>query len=420
MATRRFAYVIAFSLSVASLLTALPLRAQTASQVNQPQVANSNYRVAGVVNATRVFVRSGPGENYYPTIVLDKGTEVVVVGQKFDWLKILPPEGSFSYVAKAFIAKQENGAGTVTRPDLLVRAGSALNEVKYVVQTKLKQDDVVSIIGERDEYYMIKPPADAYLFISKQFVDPVKVAAPGETPVATTAPSMVGSDQTPVAGKTETPTTEPAITANNGVAAAEAEFDKLEAQYNEASAKPLADQPVGELLNGYQALLKNDNLPVSMRRSAERHVAALKVNLDTQNQIVAARKAQEEFQQKQAALKAHAQEIEGRLKGGVRIFTAVGALQPSTLQEGTLFRLTDPANGRTLVYVRGEKNVSSFVGQFVGVRGEIANDQQLGVRIITPSLVEAVEPDQVSKGVVAQIAPPSLLPTAAPTTAPAK
>src|ERR1700712_264376 len=68
-------------------------------------VENSKFQFAGVINANAVFVHSGPSENDYPTMKLDHGAAVTVVGIRFDWLKVLPPEGSFCYVAKAYVEK---------------------------------------------------------------------------------------------------------------------------------------------------------------------------------------------------------------------------------------------------------------------------------------------------------------------------
>src|SRR4030095_11351154 len=68
-----------------------------------PEVPNSKYQFLGQITSNAVQIRSGPGENYYATMKLDEGKQVTVVGIKYDWLKIVPPPGSFSVVAKAFI-----------------------------------------------------------------------------------------------------------------------------------------------------------------------------------------------------------------------------------------------------------------------------------------------------------------------------
>src|SRR5690242_11062752 len=70
-----------------------------------PVIESSKFQAVGAVNANAVFVRSGPSENDYPVMKLDKGAQVTVVGARFEWLKIVPPDGSFCYVAKAYVEK---------------------------------------------------------------------------------------------------------------------------------------------------------------------------------------------------------------------------------------------------------------------------------------------------------------------------
>ena len=58
----------------------------------------------------------------------------------------------------------------------------------------------------------------------------------------------------------------------------------------------------------------------------------------------------------------------------------------SSLQQGnaTLYRLTDPATGRTIVYLRSnDPKYASLLNQFVGVRGDLTSDERLRMKIIT-------------------------------------
>src|SRR5271154_1582273 len=83
-----------------------------------PDVANSKYQIDGVINVDSVYIRSGPGEGYYPTQELSKNAPITVVGIKFDWLKILPPEGSFSYVGSVFVDRVgDSNVGKINRND---------------------------------------------------------------------------------------------------------------------------------------------------------------------------------------------------------------------------------------------------------------------------------------------------------------
>src|SRR5206468_8476264 len=168
------------------------------------EIDNSRFQFEGRVNANSVYIRSGASENDYPTMKLDLGATVTVVGIKFDWLKIVPPDGSFCYVAKAYVEKRGDGSVGRVNNQLNVRVGSALNAMKTKVSAKLEPGTDVAIIGEQDEYFKIKPPQDVYLYVNKQFVDPVKQVA-----VNPNAPQTPKSE---AAG----PTTNPSDTSTDG------------------------------------------------------------------------------------------------------------------------------------------------------------------------------------------------------------
>ena len=105
MAARRFLRFSPFLLAAYATLVALMVIIAPARLLaeDEPEVPNAKYNFIGEINGNGVSIRSGPSENYYPTGKLDKGARVKVVGIKFNWLKIEPPEGSFSYVGKAFV-----------------------------------------------------------------------------------------------------------------------------------------------------------------------------------------------------------------------------------------------------------------------------------------------------------------------------
>jgi hypothetical protein len=415
-----------------------------------PAVDNAKVSFAGVINSNAVYIRSGPGENYYATLKLDKGAQVTVVGLKFDWLKVVPPDGSFSYVAKAYVEKRGDGSvGRVTKPDLNVRAGSDLNAMKTTVQTKLDQNDDVAILGEQDEYFKIKPPTGAYLYINKQFVDPVKQLPPVATanpstgkesePISSAplaAPIVSKTPDAPTAGgaTASTSTTQPsnqaaaapttqstgdaqaAATTQPTTPSAEAQFDTLEAAFLDATNQPLDKQPIDDLLKQYTELTKNSDLPVSMERIAEMRIGTLKVRADARDQFLEAQKMQAEAKARQQALKAEQEELAQRVKDNdVQIYSALGTLRTSSLQQSgqTLYRLTDPGTGRTLLYLRSsDAKYAGLLNQFIGVRGQIIEDAQMNLKIITPTDAEQVDQSKVGNTVTAQVIPPTLLPKA--------
>ncbi|CAN5690562.1 hypothetical protein BH09PLA1_BH09PLA1_19690 [soil metagenome] len=427
------------TLSTASLLLLISLIPQSlrAQDATEPGIENSKYQAAGVINANAVYVRSGPSDNDYPVMKIDKGSPVTVVGVRFEWLKVVPPEGSFCYVSKAYVDRHGDGSvGRVTNT-LYVRVGSQLNGMKAKVATKLEPGSPVQIIGDQDEYFKIKPPESVYFFVNKQYVDAVKVIDPNakledngmalnppadnsqpkatETASQESSASLPGDENPQVADASTGPPTTGPSTQPAGLADAETEFDKLEVAYAEMTKQSLDEQDIASALKTYEQLAKPDaGLPETLRRIAEAKAGYLKTRVKDKEEFIAVMKQQEEMKQKQMALKAEREELEQRLRAAdMKYYAAVGVLRPSNLQTGqsTLYRLTDPANGRTVVYIRSDDGkIGSFIGQFIGVKGEPATDAQLSLRVISPTEYEPVDPSKLYTKVASQIVPPSLMP----------
>jgi uncharacterized protein YgiM (DUF1202 family) len=422
------------------VLLVSPLAAQPDSI--QPDVENSRFQISGVVNANAVYVRSGPSENDYATTKLDKGAQVTVVGERFNWLKIVPPPGSFCYVGKAFVNRAGNGSIGQVTGTLNVRIGSDQNQLKAKIGTKLEPGQKVEIIGEQDEYFLIKPPSDVYLYISRQFVDPVRQVAqdvakpdapamprdtsendPGRTATTTavTPPPEAGPGDATAAVPTTQESTTVAQQPPSGPAASqptaaalEAEFERLEIVYGEITQRPLEEQPVEELLEGYKKLAASNELPESMRRICDFKAGVLSNRAEIKKDLLGTRRVQEDFRQRAKALHGEQIDLENLVKRSqVHIYTAVGTLRVSSLQQGdqTLYRLTDPANGRTVVYIRANDNrLGQYVGQFLGVQGTLEAESPLGLKVIAMETYEVVNPTKIGQSVAAQFVPPSLMP----------
>jgi hypothetical protein len=446
MAARRFLF-LSVSYAFPAVLAALLIVAAPTSvrAEDEPDVPNSKFNFFGEVTGSAVIVRSGPGEQFYPTAKLDKGEKVKVVGIKFNWLKIEPPRGSFSYIGRMLVERHGDGkVGKVVsnNTNIYVRAGSALNPMKSTIQTKLNPGTDVTILGEEDEYFKIEPPTGAYLFVHQKDVKPIADAREGiaaqpagpEQPVAGgTAPQNNGVAPAPTEVDTATRGIAEATVRRNGAATqpggldanstsqpaaptpAEAKFDQLEAQFAAASQKPVIDQPLPELISEYEKVTQEE-LPESLKRVADARLAGLKARQDAREQLVATRRSREDLQKRNQAILAERQELEERIKETqVDFFAAVGTLRTSSLQQGprgtTLYRLTDPDTGRTLVYVRtaNAAQTATLLNQFVGVRGDVRKDPLLRLNVIEPKETVAVDQSKLGNGVAATVMPPSLL-----------
>ena len=419
-------------LATAFILTAA-FSAYAQREAEPPAVENSKYQFAAAINANAVNIRSGPGDNYYVTSRLPKGSQVTVVGYKFDWLKISPPDGSFSIIAKQFIQRPEGSTtGVVIADGARVRAGSSVVNVISTVQCRLNKGDQVIILGEQDQYYQIKPPAGAFLYVHQKYVDPVRrldagdvargpTTRPADGTGPATRPTEIVDTEPDGNNSAVSPTTRPTAAQireshRRAVAAAEAEFDRLNTQFRSLSEKDLAEQPIPELLAGFEKLLANEYLPVSMRQLAEIRTAVLRIKNEARDELLASRRQQAEMDAKLAAIREKRQEIEQKLSGMIETYAALGTLQATVVQGNQaeankgIYRLTDPGTGRTLCYVRNnEPDFVKLIGRFIGVKGEVKDDPQLGLKIVDVTATAAIDPAKVNKTVTAQLIPPSLL-----------
>lgn len=476
MAARPFSLFTTAALLSVIALTQAPRYAGAQSDPESatvsPEVPNAKFNFVGEVSGNNVYIRSGPSDSYYPTSKLQKGNRVTVRGAKFDYLKIEPPEGSFSYVGKAYVERRGDGSvGRVTTA-ANVRTGSDLNSMKTTVQTKLEAGTDVRILAEQDEYYKIDPPPGAYLYVKKDFVAPVeRIGAEGEEiavkapdPESAQAPARLPTEEASLplpdatgttgaiadaaTGKVNpaetdapqgderatTPTTTQTRSldatadartseqkvgatrpADSQPASAETRFDQLEGEFEAASLKPIVEQPVDDLLTSYQALVRDDALPESLKRMADARIGALKIRRQTREEFAAVRKGQDEANARRQALQAERQELEEQIRQTqVEFFAAVGTLRTSSLQQGpkgtTLYRLTDPQSGRTLVYVRSaDREFGAMLNQLVGVKGEMKPDPLLRMKVITPTETKPIDPTKVGSTIAAAVLPASLL-----------
>lgn len=82
----------------------------------------AEFPYVAYVNSADVYVRSGPGRNYYPTDKLRKGEQVEVYRHDpGGWYAIRPPRQSFAWVSKRHLDPQPNGLAIVNSQRVVAR-----------------------------------------------------------------------------------------------------------------------------------------------------------------------------------------------------------------------------------------------------------------------------------------------------------
>lgn len=124
------------------------------------------YPAKAYITGDRVNVRCGPGTNYRALTKLNKGDRVVVVGKKGEWFKIEPPEKVIFLVDKRYVNRFD-GTGKVLRDGLSVWSGRTAQDAKVGY---LKKGQKVTIVGDEDRWYKIKPPEGTVLYVFGRYV----------------------------------------------------------------------------------------------------------------------------------------------------------------------------------------------------------------------------------------------------------
>jgi hypothetical protein len=144
--------------------------------------AEQTFPYRAYVTAEDVYIRSGPGDNYYPTDKLKAGTEVEVYRHDpGGWYAIRPPKDSFSWVSSRHLQLGGNNLATVTDERVAARVGSRMNDTRDVIQVRLHKGEVVEVLEPRRHgaaasqeptaWYKIAPPAGEFRWVSGRFVD---------------------------------------------------------------------------------------------------------------------------------------------------------------------------------------------------------------------------------------------------------
>jgi uncharacterized protein YgiM (DUF1202 family) len=359
-----------------------------------------------------VYVRSGPGTQYYNCGKVRKDEKVKVVGNKFSWLQIVAPAGSYSWISKQYVQidPQNKTSGTVIGDAVRVYAGS--DEVQPMhstsMQVKLNKGDKITIVGdEKDGYCKIAPPEGAYLWVSSQHAKPLGtlMAPTPSAPVMTTTPTMPatahpmpaspfptnpGALKAPVSSPNEpnTPAQAPVPTPVRLEEQRMGELQAIKEKVEAERAKPAADQNFAELKKAVAVIAGDKQSPMAARKAAAllNMIEKCELSLQVSNEMQAQEDQSAKTQQKiEGAKNEELAKIED--KG---IFAAIG-----TLKETTQFAETPSARyykvvnseGKILCYARPVgpavgADLGKFIDKKVGLVGTIEANTELGGAVV--------------------------------------
>ncbi len=212
MRSTKLCMIAAVFASVYLSVWAVAAEENTASEVaGKPEGAQ--YPFIAQVTGNNVYVRSGNSQADYPCTKLDAPATVTVVDEVYGWAKILPPEGTFSWIYKAYVKVDPSDptVGVLTGDNVRVWAGADTIESgsSSGLQTKLNTGEVVDLYPDQPEsgdYYKIKPPTGAHLWIHADYLTYV---SPAHQDKPIVVPPRPDNRQAPETATTVPPSTQP-------------------------------------------------------------------------------------------------------------------------------------------------------------------------------------------------------------------
>jgi len=130
------------------------------------------------VDAPQALLRSGPGDDFYPTDRISRTVKVQVWAiDDSGYCAVRPVEGSFSWLRAADVAPEDGGGlpaggftGVIVTDGAVARVGSQLNDLRHVSQVALEAGERVRVLERvsvaagrhAGEWLRIAPPAGEF------------------------------------------------------------------------------------------------------------------------------------------------------------------------------------------------------------------------------------------------------------------
>jgi uncharacterized protein YgiM (DUF1202 family) len=325
------------------------------------EAAMPSFPYVAEITGDNIYVRSGPGTNYYHCGKLNKGDQVKVVDRQFSWSCIVPSAGSFSWISMQYVEIDSNDptTGNVTGDEVRVYAGSDYVKPLYstTLQGKLNRGDKVKLLGEQmDDYYKIAPPSFAYLWVSTDFIKPV-----------------VSVSEVPVTDVNETVTAAPTVV--SGEEARLEEYHALEKQLKAEQAKPMDQQNYANIKKALVEIA-NDKTADKAARYAEfmvKQIEGFELALGVSKEVELQNKQLQQV--KEGIVKARTRRLAEAEAKNMGRFAIIGQLQAFTTYGPGHYRIVDES-GKTICYAlpadkAAAMDVGKLINRKVGLVGTI-------------------------------------------------
>ena len=388
--------------------------------------APDNRSWVGIVTVNDTYVRCGANESYYPIATASQGDLIRIRGKRQDWLKI-DTDGSVFENIVGYVKYPASSTGVFS---IEGTTGTAFEEIEVLANNidseelyrswrpiyRLGAGDTVEIITttttepgtlHREAYvvHTVHMPTIATAWVHTSSISRAtdqQAAGWGAWLNATSASAVNeetkwNSDES----SQTTPMTE--VGGSEGVDTEEdnalepVSLVELEARWEVITSEPVLGAEVSPLRDMYQELLTRNAGDLVVERIAAGRIK----QLDVWNGLQQQRIKIDALRSNLAAKTQRVTEYQG-VMATYDDYAVAGRLALSNTFDGQLrpmmYRVQDPKSGRTLGYLpaNSEWELSSLVGQEIGVKGEATWNPHWRINVIRGTSLDLLSPATVT------------------------
>jgi SH3-like domain-containing protein len=156
-----------------------------------PGFADEHFPFLAEVSKESVNVRAGPNTNFEKIDKLNKGTQVVVLGRSYEWLKVQPLSTTKAYIRADYLKIfAGEDIAEVLGDNVNVRSSANSNAASL---GEIKKGTLVKVVEKGDQWCRLEPVAGTAAWIHQDFLKEVSadvpvamLIAPVQRPVETT------------------------------------------------------------------------------------------------------------------------------------------------------------------------------------------------------------------------------------------
>ena len=128
------------------------------------------YLFIGEVNSDDINLRSDSTTNSQIIFKLNRGENIEVLGQLYDWYKVKLPSNAPSFIKREMVSMIEGKTdeAKVIKDAVNVRLKP---NISSPILGKLKQDDLIKIVGQEEDWYKIEPVKNSFGWIHKSLIN---------------------------------------------------------------------------------------------------------------------------------------------------------------------------------------------------------------------------------------------------------